>query len=115
MIGELTKTPSGFQRRSFEDFDGHKCSIQQSSIALYEQPGTSALRIGIDDPEPRILASQASRCGVSTDETTGWVPYPVPADVLMSPRMHLSRDQVAELVPVLVAWLDTGRLGESDE
>jgi hypothetical protein len=47
---------------------------------------------------------------MKVDDTTGWVPYPVPEDVLLSTRMHLTRDEVAELLPILKRFVETGEL-----
>ncbi len=41
-----TRTYRGFQLIEFNDMCDTKCSIQQSSIAIYEQPGTGAVWIG---------------------------------------------------------------------
>ena len=48
--------------------------------------------------------------GLDTIETTGWIPYPIPEEVLLCTRMHLSREQVAELMPVLQKFVDTGEI-----
>ena len=41
-----TSTARGFELIEFTDYFGQPCSIQASSLALYEQPGISALWIG---------------------------------------------------------------------
>jgi len=104
-LGELTHTDRGFGRIDFTDRYGAKCSIQESSLAT-----ESAIWLGVNDAEPKVLASQAARFGVSTNETTGWVPYPIPDDVLLTTRMHLSRETAQQLVEVLQRWLETGSL-----
>ncbi|EES51170.1 hypothetical protein NE172_01985 [Clostridium botulinum] len=43
-------------------------------------------------------------------EGTGWVAYPIPEDVLLSTRMHLTRGQVKELIPILQKFVDTGEI-----
>lgn len=80
-LGPVTKTSRGFEIVHFSDLYQNKCSLQQSSLAIYEPPGTSAVWLGVDDPNPKILASQAARNGIETKETTGWVPYPIPKDI----------------------------------
>ena len=105
-LGEVRKTGRGFEIIEFEDCSGEKCSLQQSSLANYEKPGTSAIWIGCSDANPLILASQAHKFGVKTTEMTGWVPYPVPDDVLMHTRAQLDREQVAALIAHLQNWLD---------
>jgi len=83
------RTGRGFRMWSFKDAYGAACSITKSSLATDD-----AIWLGIDDANPQVLASQASRLGVQTTETTGWVPYPVPEDVLLNTHMHLTRKQV---------------------
>lgn len=105
MIEEREKTQRGFSYNKFEDLYGQLCSIQKSSLATKD-----AIWLGVDDAQPKIMASEAHKVGVDTTETTGWVPYPIPEEVLLSTRMHLSREQVAELLPILQKFVDTGRI-----
>ena len=98
-------TARGFANISFEDRYGLKCSIQKSSLATED-----AIWIGVDDPEPCVLASDAKSVGVETSKTTGWVPYPIPSQVLLKTRMHLTREQVMELLPILQNFVDTGEI-----
>lgn len=114
---ETTKTARGFDLIEFRDRNSHACSLQQSSAVgayedSWEKPGSSFLWLGVDDPEPKVMASDARRLGVATTEENGWVPYPIPAEVLLSTRMHLDREAVTELVGQLNHWLETGRLAE---
>lgn len=105
-LGEVQKTGRGFPIIKFADRYGTPCSLQMSSLAEYEKPGTSAVWLGTDDAQPKVMASKAASLGVKTDETTGWVPFPIPEDVLLSTRMHLDRKQVAALIHHLQRWLD---------
>ncbi len=98
-------TGRGFATGEFSDRYGAKCSIQKSSLATED-----AIWLGIDDADPKILASQAHKYGIETMATTGWITYPIPEDVLLHTRMHLTRDQVAALLPVLQHFVDTGEL-----
>lgn len=93
-LGKQKKTGRGFPLVEFKDYYGTPCSIQVSSLAIYQQPGTSAIWLGCDDAKPIVLASKAAELGVETTETTGWVPFPIPADVSLTTRMHLDRKQV---------------------
>jgi len=102
---ERKKTARGFDLIEFKDFYGEPCSLQQSSIATED-----CIWLGIDDAHPQILASEATRLGVQTKETTGWVDYPVPKEVIMSTRMHLDRDMAAKLVVHLQRFIDTGHI-----
>lgn len=99
-------TARGFSRLTFSDRYGAECSIQMSSLAT-----EAAIWFGINDAQPQIMASDALKMGFSTGgQTTGWVPYKVPDEVLLSTRMHLTREQVAALIPVLQHFVDTGEV-----
>lgn len=104
-IMEKKKTDRGFDKIEFTDIDNQKCSLQKSSIDKGD-----LIWFGVHKPNPVIMASKAKQLGVSTTETTGWVDYPIPDDVLLSTRMHLSREQVAELLPVLKKFVETGEI-----
>lgn len=99
------KTHHGFSTVRFEDHYGEKCSIQKSSLATED-----AIWFGCDNANPQIMARNSAAHGVTTSETCGWVPYPIPDDVLLNTRMHLTRDQVAELLPTLKHFAETGEL-----
>jgi len=43
---EIEKTERGFEIIRFKDFYGGECSLQQSSLALYNKPGSSAIWFG---------------------------------------------------------------------
>ena len=94
-----SKTHRGFALGEFIDLYGAKCSIQKSSLATDD-----AIWFGIDDPDPKILASKVMENG------TGWVKYSIPDDVSINTRMHLNREQVAELLPVLQKFVETGEI-----
>ena len=46
---DVQTTGRGFQRIDFLDHNGRECSLQQSSLALFEPPGSSALWLGVGD------------------------------------------------------------------
>ena len=98
-------TDRGFALVEFSDLYGVRCSLQLSSLCAPE-----AIWIGVDDANPQIMASQAAAYGVVTQETVGWVPYPVPEQVSLTTRMHLSREQLAVLLPVLQRFVATGKV-----
>jgi hypothetical protein len=100
---KLRTTNRGFQIVEFKDRYGHDCSLQQSSLATED-----AVWLGIDNANPQIMASQARRHGVITEATTGWVPYPIPEEVSLDTRMHLTRPEVEALVKQLNHWIATG-------
>ena len=75
-----------------------------------------ALWIGISDPETKILKSAALRMGLKPEgEISGWMKFPIPEEVLISTRMHLSRDQIKQLMPILQSFVDTRELPADDE
>lgn len=104
---ELTvaTTLRGFDVCDFEDLSGQKCSLQESSIGT-----ETAVWFGVDDANPMILAVNARKLGIPTNEHTGWVPYSLPKEVFLSTRMHLTQDMVRQLLPTLQKFAETGEL-----
>ena len=96
---EIKKTHNGFDIIEFDDMYNTRCSLQESSLATEE-----AIWLGVSDPRPVMLASQTSEGG------TGWVDYPVPDNVHISGRMHLTREQVKKLLPHLKRFVKNGEL-----
>lgn len=107
-LGKLEHTQRGFETIEFKDHYNHPCALTMSSLAEYEQPGISAVWLGPTEAKPLILASHASKFGVKTSETSGWVDYPIPDEVLLTTQMHLNRKQVEALIGHLSNWLETG-------
>lgn len=105
-LGKLDHTHNGFEFVQFEDHYGANCSLQASSLAIYEKPGTSAVWLGVNDAKPKVLHGDAAGLGVKTDATCGWVDYPISEKVLLTTRMHLNREQVEALIEALQSWLD---------
>ena len=99
------KTARGFPFISFKDFYERDCSVQISSLA-----DEMCIWVGLDGAEPKVLAKNAAKYGIKTNETTGWVPFPVPDEVLLSTKMHLNTKQVKDLIKVLQKWVDTGEI-----
>lgn len=114
-LGLVSTTARGFDRIEFFDKYGTQCSLQQSSLAEHEEPGTSAVWLGVDDVSPQVLASEARSVGVVTAKNTGCVPYPIPPNVLLTSRMHLDREQVSALIMKLQNWLDGGTFAAKGE
>ena len=102
---ETGTTNRGFGIIQFNDRYGVRCSIQKSSLATED-----AIWFGCDELDPKIMASQASRFGVNTHQTTGWVEYPIPSEVSVNTRMHLTQEQVIELLPLLQKFAETGEI-----
>ena len=98
---EKTTTKRGFRRIEFIDRYRKQCSLQESSLADEE-----AIWFGIDKAEPIVLASDVGLiCG-------GWADYLIPDKVLINTRMHLTRRQVADLLPYLQWFVENGDLGK---
>ena len=92
-LGPVEKTARGFELIEFRDYYGAKCSLQQSSLAVYVQPGTSAVWLGCEENSP-------------PHHVTGSPMYP---------RMHLDVEQVKSLVRHLQQWLKTGSFAHDPE
>lgn len=82
---KITKTARNFEIIEFKDLYGEPCSLQQSSLAKYVKPGSSAVWLG---------------CMKNSV-------HPVTGEQ-MSPRMHLDRKLVRQLVTRLQHWLKNG-------
>lgn len=100
---KIKADPRGFPFTEFNDFYGGKCQLKISSIADIE-----CVWLGLTEIKPMILANDAIKYGVLTTEGKGWVDYEMPKEVMMNGRMHLTRDQVAELIPHLQKFVDEG-------
>jgi hypothetical protein len=89
----MNRNERGFEFQEFTDRYGAKCSIQKSSLAFED-----CIWLGIDKAEPKIQSPE------------GWIPFEVPEGVLISTRMHLTRQMVIDLLPSLVKFANTGDL-----
>ena len=96
---KIMHTNRGFPFIGFADHYGVMCTLQKSSLA-----SDDAIWFGVEDANPIIMASKVLEGG------TGWVKYPIHPDVYINTRMHLTREQVAELLPHLQRFVDTGEI-----
>jgi len=88
-------TARGFGLIEFEDRNGVACTLQESSAA-----DVGSIWLGCEDADPRHLVPGE-----------GWLPYKlIPVEVQFNTRMHLTREQVAALLPVLQQFAETGSL-----
>lgn len=101
----IKKTERGFSILHFIDRYENKCSLQKSSLAT-----ENAIWFGVDDANPQIMASDAHKLGIPTPSNNGWVKFEIPKEVLLSTRMHLTQEQVIELLPILQKFAETGEL-----
>jgi hypothetical protein len=102
---DLQKTNRGFALGEFADRNGQSCSLQKSSVATED-----CIWLGLNDADPKIMCSDARALGIQPESDAGWMPYPIPEAVSLHTRMHLSRDQVRDLLPALQHFVDTGEL-----
>ena len=86
-LGDVTKTTRQFQIIMFKDRYDTPCSLQQSSIADYEPPGSTAVWLGVDR---QVL------------------PHDGVFDAANQTRMHIDLKQAKALVAVLEQWIETG-------
>jgi len=106
---KIKRNARGFKVGEFTDRYGLKCSIQKSSIAT-----ENCIWLGVDDPKPLIMSSDAIRLGLKKqtfdEKDNGWVDFKIPDEVLIHNRMHLTVNQVKELLPILQKFVETGEL-----
>ena len=99
---KIKKTNRGFEYVEFKDRYGESCSLQKSSLATED-----AIWLGVDEPKLQMMASHGQ------EEGTGWITIPLHENVSIMPsRMHLTREQVAKLLPILERFVETGEIGE---
>ena len=106
---KIKRNGRNFETGTFIDRYGYGCSIQKSSLATED-----CIWLGIDDAKPQIMSSDAIRMGLrqrTFDENdNGWVKFEIPKEVLLHTKMHLTRKQVKELLPLLQKFVETGEL-----
>ena len=97
---EIKSTQRGFARAEFVDQYGEVCSIQKSSLATDD-----CIWLGINNPQLTVFE----------DESKGkYVNAKMPDNFMVSSRMHLTREQVADLLPLLQRFVQTGELYSDD-
>lgn len=94
-----------FETAYFKDFYEHECLVEKSTIADDE-----CIWLGIKEADPQIMAKHAHKYGIKTESSVGWVKYDIPEEVLLTTKMHLNREQVKELLPILINFVETGNL-----
>lgn len=103
----------GYGEIRFTDNYGNECNIQASSACMEE-----AIWVGIINPNPIIKAQDAIKMGLRlppnteknplTGEYCGWIPFPVPNEVLIHSRMNLTREQARNIGKLLLKFADEG-------
>lgn len=105
---EINQNGRGFDFSSFTDRYGAKCSLQISSLATED-----AIWLGVDNADPQIMCSDARKLGleIQTGEDgdhNGFCKFEIPKEVSLTTRMHLTREMVADLLPHLQKFVETG-------
>lgn len=98
--GQTQHTSRGFAFIEFEDAYGTPCTIQKSSLATEDAIWLGAKEIGLKQFTPY---------------QGGWKDVPTPSDphgtsYIANNRMHLTREQVANLLPILARFAETGEV-----
>lgn len=100
---KLKKTKRGFGVINFKDQSGNKCSIQKSSIATGDCIWIGSDKIGLKEfvafRQPNAWIDK-----IEVDEHT------MEHHFVANNRMHLTRKQVAKLLPILQKFVETGDL-----
>lgn len=97
---EIGKTERGFDFYSFTDFNREKCTLQKSSSGNDE-----LVWLGV---EGKVLRE-------SGIEGVGMIPVPLNDQFLIVARMHLNREMVRQLLPMLQSFVETGEIVRPDE
>ena len=93
-LGVVAYTSRSFEIICFRDRYGTPCSLQQSSLADFEPPGSSGIWLGVDwQTRPHDGIEDA---GVRVSQT----------------RMHIDLAQAKALVAVLETWIKCGTFHE---
>lgn len=92
---EIIQTQRGFSKGKFKDQYGLVCSIQESSLATED-----CIWLGIDEPKLTVFDSNMGN----------YVVNDLPKNWRVDSRMHLTRKQVSDLLPLLQGFVDTGSL-----
>jgi len=91
------RTNRGFAIVSFDDRYDKGCTLQKSSLATED-----AIWLGVHEAKAEV------------NRGTGWKPYPLPDDVFIATRMHLTQEMVKELLPYLHRFVETGEIFEEE-
>lgn len=93
------KSSRGFSYYNFEDRGGHKCSIQKSSLATED-----CIWLGSDDIGLKHFIPNIGWQDVKLETTHEYECY------IANNRMHLTIDNVKQLLPILQKFVETGEI-----
>lgn len=107
---KLKHTERGFAFYEFTDYYGTECTIQKSSLATADAIWLGASRVEVrgftpfGKPDSWTILTRAD-----LEDRLGF------QDVVSNNRMHLTRSQVEDLLPILQRFVDTGELLADDD
>lgn len=90
------KTERGFSYSEFKDSYGQKCVLQKSSSAIEDK-----IWFGISNPKLTVFQDNKKGNYIVSD---------MPDNFSVNSKMHLTRDQVKNLLPYLQKFVETGEL-----
>ena len=96
------KTGRGFHLLEFQDRNGVECSLQKSSIATEDCIWLGASDIGLQE----FVANRPDGPAWRDIELENTIKH----HYVANNRMHLTREQVKELLPHLERFVETGEL-----
>lgn len=97
------KTARGFSLLSFKDHNGIECRLQKSSLASTDAIWLGAKKIGMQE----FVAYRQPDAWV---ERTEFDEHTMEHHFVANNSMHLTRKQVAQLLPYLQKFVETGNL-----
>jgi hypothetical protein len=100
---KIKKTQRGFGIMNFKDQHGTECSIQKSSSAMQDCIWFGSNKIGLKE----FVAYRQPSAWVDRDDVDE---HTMEHHFVANNRMHLTRKQVAKLLPILQKFVETGEL-----
>ncbi len=101
---KLQYSSRGFAYYEFTEVNGDVCNIQKSSIAMEDCIWLGSKTIGLKGFIPYGNPSWRDVTEDQIREKFGF------QDIIANNRMHLNREQVAALLPILQKFVDTGEI-----
>lgn len=92
----MDHTERGFSIEKFKDKGNNQCSLQKSSITTED-----CVWFGIDNPKLTVFEDNNLGRYVETTLPSNWKVFA---------RMHLTQEQVKQLLPALQKFVKTGKL-----
>jgi hypothetical protein len=102
---DIVQTQRGFSKGSFTDYNSINCSIQESSLATDD-----CIWLGIDVPRLTVFEDTNMGSAKHSLVESKYIETDLPKNWSVDSRMHLTRQQVSDLLPLLQRFVDTGSL-----